>query len=232
VSRRRVVLGAVSVAGAVAIFVAVRGDGEDATLGAHRSSSTARVAPAWPTRRGAQQAQLARPGLAATSVATEAQLLAAATQLSISGRASPGSGSGSASGSGSFLRTAPPSPPARHAFSGDPHRAAALAQWQRLARSALRGCALRPAPDAVAVAVEVEVELVAAPRLQDGEWILWPRLAGVSLEGLRALSARYEPFALQACVQEALAIPLRVRLAAREPAPRIARALERLTVEL
>lgn len=226
-SRRRAMLGAVGVACAIAGFIAMRSDGDDGALGSSRAggghrSSMARGGRAWPSRGAAQ---LAHPPLAATSVATEEQLRAAATQLSLSAHESSPS-------------TAPLSPPALHAFSGDPRRAAALAQWQRRARSALRGCALdvdRRAAERETereIEVEISVELVAAPRLQDGEWILWPRLAGVSLDGLRILAARYEPFALQACVQDALAIPLRVRLAEGEPAPRLTRALERLTVEL
>lgn len=169
------------------------------------------------------------PALAATSVASTEQLVAAATLITISARTATSS-------------AAPPAPPdassapALQAFSIEPRRVAALARWQRLARAALRGCALEregtSAETSAATEVEISVELRAAPRPQDGHWILWPTLAGVTLEGLRALAARYEPFALQACVRQALDMPLRVPLEPGEPAPRITHALEHLTVEL
>lgn len=210
------------------------GAGEGEAVAPQRARTVRGAQARWAAR--GDQAQAARgpaasttSALAASSVASEQQLVAAATLISLSARPATSS-------------SAPPAPPAASAapavqgFSSEPRRLAALARWQRLARAALRGCALEREgtsdETSAATSVEISVELRAAPRPQDGHWVLWPTLAGVTLEGLRALAERYEPFALQACVRQALDMPLRVPLEPGEPAPSITHALEHLTVEL
>lgn len=228
-SRRQVVrgLGVVAVLAVVALLTGRWGEpaGKAGEAGQRSATLARRGAPAPAPRQLPEAGEREElPRLAARAPSSEEELVAAATLISVSAQPAPAAASERAA----FAAAAP----ALHVFEGAPHRAAALAQWQRLARAALRACALPLSGTAARRAVDLDVELAAAPRPQDAHWLYFPKLVGVTLEGLRALADRYEPFALQACVRRALTAPLRLPLAAGERAPPSLRALERVSTEL
>lgn len=204
-----------------ALLLLTRGRGEEAPTGGQAPTAQRAARSGGPAHRhpGGDRGDLATGSepAAPERPPTEQELIAAATVTSIAPTPEPG--------------VAPPPvlPPGALPPAVESERHRAVEQWKNEARDLLGECARGQDRRTV----DVQVRFTPAPRAAGvAEQIVRPEWVAAPLESLRTLADKHDPFALQACLQQARRLSFRVPLSGDALAHAFPASIERFSISL